>query len=362
MQISYLEIFRNILYLTLVEVYSSMTENPPRPLLFMSSGTYVIHFTLYSRAIYFLALFLAVLPHEPQLHHHWSPHGTWLKSLSVSSGSRWFVQHSLVTGILVLWRWNMRYVGWDTEVLPGSGPFFEWAMMVCHYLRVSTRILGWKSTCILFWFNLFSLSFFLWTIALYPLRTGQGLSSITWKVTENLWKIMFPFAILYYCTNLFKELHQVTEFSPADTLLPQAYHVNLPLIRSFIPFSGTDGRLRAVKYLGSPERPEKHPPRSSNPSQIQSSIPVSPVEAFCECPFKGNVDILSAACGVRQAHFGLTVFPCLLPPPSSSMYLSSCMEVMGWAALLSCKDFWSCDGFWLSSSAHHILFNLLLGY
>lgn len=68
---------------------------------------------------------------------------------------------------------------------------------------------------------------------------------------------MFPFTILYYCINLFEELQQVTEFSPAETLLPQAHRVNLPLIRSFIPLSGTDGKLRAVKCLGSPERPEE---------------------------------------------------------------------------------------------------------
>lgn len=138
---------------------------------------------------------------------------------------------------------------------------------------------------------------------------------------------MFPFTILYYCINLFKELHQVTEFSPAETLLP--HHVNLPLLKSFIPFSGTDGRLRAVKYLGSSERPEEHPLWSSTPSQVQLSIPVIPIEAFCEGPFKGNVDILSAACGVLQAHVGLMVFPSLLLPPSFSLHLSSPMEVAG---------------------------------
>lgn len=68
---------------------------------------------------------------------------------------------------------------------------------------------------------------------------------------------MFPFTVLYYCINLFKELQQVTEFSPAGTLLPQAFAANLALIRSFIPFSRTDGRLRALKYLGFPERPEE---------------------------------------------------------------------------------------------------------
>lgn len=95
---------------------------------------------------------------------------------------------------------------------------------------------------------------------------------------------MFLFTVLYYCINLFKELQQVTEFSPAGTLLPQAFAVNLTLIRSFIPLSRTDGRLRALKYLGSPGRPEEWFSMVCTPSQVQPSIPVLPFEAGCAGP------------------------------------------------------------------------------
>lgn len=107
---------------------------------------------------------------------------------------------------------------------------------------------------------------------------------------------MFPFTILYCCINLFKELQQVTEFSPAETLLPQAYHVTLPLIRSFISFSGTDGRLRAVKYLGFPEGLEEWSSMVFHPFTNLASIPVIPVTAFSDDPcWPYGVPLLSAA-------------------------------------------------------------------
>lgn len=116
---------------------------------------------------------------------------------------------------------------------------------------------------------------------------------------------MLPFPILYYCIKLLRELQQVTEFSPAETLLPRAHHVNLPLIRSFIPFSGTDGRLRAVKYSGSPGTPEEEP---STPFPKA----VVPIEGSCGA-VPGQA-VLSAACGVLQA---LTA-PAVFPPPSAA--------------------------------------------
>lgn len=112
-----------------------------------------------------------------------------------------------------------------------------------------------------------------------------------------------------------------------QTLMPQAYAVNLTLIRSFIPFSGTDGRLRAVKYLGSPERPEERSSMVLYPLTIQPSVPVIPFEAVCAGPFKGSMGTLSAACGVPQAHVGLMVLPSLLPPPSFSLHLISPVEI-----------------------------------
>lgn len=102
--------------------------------------------------------------------------------------------------------------------------------------------------------------------------------------------MMSPFTIPYYCIKLLRELQQVTEFSPAETLLPPAYHVNLPLIRSFIPFSGTDGMLRAVKHSGSPGTPEEE---SSTPFPRA----VMPIEGSCGAvPGQGVCSLLPGEC------------------------------------------------------------------
>lgn len=174
--------------------------------------------------------------------------------------------------------------------------------------------------------------------------------------------MVFPFTILYCCINLLKELLQAVEFSPAETLLPQAYRVNLPLIGSFIPFSGTDGRLRAVKYLGSPQRLRSSPPRSSTSAQILPSMPVIPVKAFCQSPFK--VKRGYPLCCLWSAAGSLWPYgvPFFLLSPSFFLYLSNPVIVVRWAPPLSCKGFWSYNGFWLSRSTHHVLFNLLLCY
>lgn len=58
----------------------------------------------------------------------------------------------------------MCYAGWDTEVLPGQGPFFEWATMyhqvilVCHQVAQNARL---KVSLDLALIYLFSVSFFL---------------------------------------------------------------------------------------------------------------------------------------------------------------------------------------------------------
>lgn len=109
--------------------------------------------------------------------------------------------------------------------------------------------------------------------------------------------------------------------------MPQAYAVNLTLIRSFIPFSGTDGRLRAVKYLGSPEKPGERSSMVLHPLIIQPSVLVIPFEAVYAGPFKGSMGILSAACGVPQAHVGLMVLPSFLPPLSFSLHFISPVEM-----------------------------------
>lgn len=86
------------------------------------------------------------------------------------------------------------------------------------------------------------------------------------------------------------------------------------------------------------------PPWSSTPSQIWHQYQL----------FPSRLSVM--------IHVGLTVFPSFLLLPSFFLHLSSPMEVLGWAGHLSCKDFWSYNGFWLSRSTHHILFNLLLWY
>lgn len=59
---------------------------------------------------------------------------------------------------------NMCYAGWDTEVLPGPGPFFEWATMyhqvilVYHQVAQNARL---KVNLYLALIYLFSVSFFL---------------------------------------------------------------------------------------------------------------------------------------------------------------------------------------------------------
>lgn len=170
-----------------------------------------------------------------------------------------------------------------------------------------------------------------------------------WKLIENY----VPFHHLYYRINLFEELQQVTEFSPAETRLPQAHHVNLSLIRSFIPLSGTDGKLRAVKYLGSPER---HEERSSMVFHPFTNLAIN-----TRHPHRGFL------CGSVQGWHGYPLW-CRLTlalrcsPPSCHLHLSPCspLERAGWASPLSCRDFWSYNGFWLSRSSHHVTFNLLL--